>query len=259
MCYDEGFTDTEMVRRALIGYLGLTSFMDANVGKILNEVDAQGLWRSTRVLYASDHGDNLGARGLWGKSTMYEESAGIPMILAGPDVPSGNTVDVPVSLVDVFQTTVDSLGVPAHSEDAGLPGHSLIGIARGDCPKRTVLSEYHAAASQSGAFMIRHGDYKYIHFAAFRDFVPPPLLFDLRTDPEELQDLASDPAHADVLAECRGKLQAMLDPQSVDALARADQRAVIDRHGGREAILGQGTFRFTPPPGVDPKYFAKAP
>jgi choline-sulfatase len=190
---------------------------------------------------------------------MDEESAGIPMILAGPDVPSGNTVDVPVSLVDVFQTTVDSLGVPAHSEDAGLPGHSLIGIARGDCPKRTVLSEYHAAASQSGAFMIRHGDYKYIHFAAFRDFVPPPLLFDLRTDPEELQDLASDPAHADVLAECRGKLHAMLDPQSVDALARADQRAVIDRHGGREAILGQGTFRFTPPPGVDPKYFAKAP
>jgi choline-sulfatase len=114
------------------------------------------------------------------------------MILAGPDVPSGNRVDAPVSLVDVFQTTIDSLGVPTHSEDANLPGHSLIGIARGDTPQRTVVSEYHAAAAQSGAYMIRHGDYKHT-FASFRDFVPPPLLFDLRTDPEELQDLHQIP------------------------------------------------------------------
>lgn len=259
MCFDEGFTDADMVRRALIGYLGLTSFMDDNVGKILNEVEAQGLWHNTRVLYSSDHGDNLGARGLWGKSTMYEESAGIPMILAGPDVPAGNVVDTPVSLVDVFQTTVDSLGVPANADDANLPGHSLIGIARGDHPRRTVLSEYHAAAAQSGSYMIRHGDYKYIHFASFRDFVPPPMLFDLRSDPEELHDLAGDPAHAEVLAQCRARLALLLDPQQVDALARADQQVVIDRHGGKAAILGQGTFRYTPPPGVDPQYFAKTP
>jgi choline-sulfatase len=190
---------------------------------------------------------------------MFEESAGIPMILAGPDIPAGAIVDTPVTLVDVFQTTVDSLGLGTHPEDADLPGRSLIGIARGDNPDRTVLSEYHAAAAQSGSYMIRHGDYKYIHFASFRDFFPPPMLFDLRSDPEELRDLAADPAHAKALAECQAKLRAILDPQLVDAVARGDQQARIDRHGGKEAILGQGTFRYTPPPGVDPQYFVKTP
>jgi choline-sulfatase len=52
-------------------------------------------------------------------------------------------------------------------------------------------------------------------------------------------------------------LRTLLDPQAVDALARADQQHVIERHGGRDAILGRGTFRYTPPPGVDAQYFAK--
>ncbi len=259
MCFDEGFTDDDMVRRALAGYFGLTSFMDDNVGQILHEVETLGLWDSTRVLYSSDHGDNLGARGLWGKSTMYEESAGIPMLLAGPGIPAGQQVAAPVSLVDVFQTTLDALGVPPHEEDADLPGHSLLAIASGARPVRAVLSEYHAAAAPSGAFMIRHGQYKYIHYAAFRDFVPPPMLFDLERDPEELVDLAPDPRFADVLAQCRRALQSIADPQATDAAARADQQVYIDRHGGRDAILGLGTFRYTPPPGVEAQYFARTP
>ena len=190
---------------------------------------------------------------------MYEESAGIPMLLAGPGIPEGARVDAPVSLVDVFQTTLDSLGVPTHADDADLPGHSLIAMANGARPERTVLSEYHAAASPSGSFMIRHGRYKYIHYAAFRDFVPPPMLFDLEADPEETVDLAEDPAHAGVRAECLAALMKIVDPQAADALARADQQVYIDRHGGRDAILGLGTFRYTPPPGVDPQYFAKTP
>jgi len=259
MCFDEGFTDDDMVRRALAGYFGLTSFLDDNIGQILTEMETLGLWSNTRLLYSSDHGDNLGARGLWGKSTMYEESAGIPMLLAGPGVPQGTQVDAPVSLVDVFQTTLDSLGVEAHADDADLPGHSLIAMANGERPVRAVLSEYHAAASPSGAFMIRHGQYKYIHYAAFRDFVPPPMLFDLEKDPEERVDLAGDPAHADVVAQYARALKAIVDPQVADVQARADQQVHIDRHGGKEAILGRGTFRYTPPPGVDAQYFAKAP
>jgi len=259
MCFDEGFTDHAMVKRALTGYLGLTSFMDDNVGRILAAVESLGLFENTNVLYSSDHGDNLGARGLWGKSTMYEESAGIPMLLAGPGVPAGTRIDTPVSLVDVFQTAISALGLPTHPEDRDLPGHSLIDIARGARPQRTVLSEYHAAAAQSGAYMIRDGRYKYIHYAAFRDFTPPPMLFDLATDPEEMNDLAASPANAETLKACYARLRAILDPQAVDALARADQQRMIDRHGGREAILGRGTFRYTPPPGVDAQYFAKTP
>jgi choline-sulfatase len=174
-------------------------------------------------------------------------------------VPADTVVDAPVSLVDVFQTTLDALGVETHSEDADLPGHSLIAMANGERPVRTVLSEYHAAASPSGAFMIRHGQYKYIHYAAFRDFVPPPMLFDLANDPEELVDLAADPKYADIVAQYARALSAIVDPQAADVQARADQKRHIDLHGGTQAILGLGTFRYTPPPGVDPQYFAKTP
>jgi hypothetical protein len=88
VAYDAGFGgDLAKVRRAIAGYLGLVSFMDDNVGKVLGALEHAGLTQSTRIVYTSDHGDNVGARGLWGKSTMYEESAGVPLILAGPDVP----------------------------------------------------------------------------------------------------------------------------------------------------------------------------
>ena len=70
--YDEFFEIPDMVKRAQAGYLGLCSFLDENIGKVLAALEAAGLTDTTRVIYTSDHGDNLGARGLWGKSTMYE-------------------------------------------------------------------------------------------------------------------------------------------------------------------------------------------
>jgi choline-sulfatase len=71
MCYDDPF-DAPMVRRAITAYFGLTSFMDDNVGKILRTLEETGLMNNTRVVYSSDHGDNLGTRGMWGKSTMMK-------------------------------------------------------------------------------------------------------------------------------------------------------------------------------------------
>jgi arylsulfatase A-like enzyme len=71
---------------------------------------------------SSYHGDNLGTRRLWGKSTMYEESAGVPMILAGPAVPEGFVCHELVSLVDCFPTVVDCVGAPPHPDDRDLPG-----------------------------------------------------------------------------------------------------------------------------------------
>ena len=126
---------------------------------------------------------------MWGKSTMYEESAGIPLILAGPDVPAGNVCATPVSLVDGFQTFIQALGAQADPRDASLPGHSLLDIAQGYVPKRTILSEYHAAGAMTGSYMIRHGRYKYIHYVGL-----PPMLFDLEADPDERNDLGRDPA-----------------------------------------------------------------
>ena len=77
------------VRKAIAAYFGLVSFVDHNVGRLVKALEDNGLSGDTRVIYTSDHGDNLGTRGLWGKSNMYEESAGVPMIMAGPGGAAG--------------------------------------------------------------------------------------------------------------------------------------------------------------------------
>ena len=82
-CYDDYFESEADVKRALAGYFGLVSYLDENIGKVLHALEETGLAAGTRIMYTSDHGDNLGARGLWGKSTMYEEIVGVPLILAG--------------------------------------------------------------------------------------------------------------------------------------------------------------------------------
>ena len=80
--YDAHFKSAADVKRAIAGYYGLVSSVDENIGKVLRALERSGLAADTRVVYTSDHGDNVGARGLWGKSTMYEESAGVPLIVA---------------------------------------------------------------------------------------------------------------------------------------------------------------------------------
>jgi choline-sulfatase len=249
MCFDEAF-DAPMVRRAVRAYLGLVSFMDDNVGAILRALEDTGLAGETRVVYSSDHGDNLGTRGLWGKSTMYEESAGIPMVMAGPDIPEGRACSTPVMLADAFPTFVQALAAAPDPRDRGLPGVSLLEIARGAVPERTVLSEYHAAGAIAASYMIRHGQYKYIHYVGM-----PPMLFDLDNDPQERTDLGQSAAFAGVRAECEARLRKVVDPEAVDRLARADQQAQIAKQGGKEAILKKGTFRYSPPPGVKATYF----
>jgi choline-sulfatase len=249
LCFDESF-DPPMVRRAIAAYFGLTSFLDDNVGKILNALEEAGLAANTRVVYSSDHGDNLGTRGLWGKSTMYEESAGIPMIMAGPDVPAGKVCDTPVTLADGFPTFIHALGARPDPRDKDLPGTSLIEIANGKTPPRTILSEYHAAGAITGSTMIRHGQYKYVHYVGMA-----PMLFDLAADPHECKDLGGEPALKATIAECERLLRKVVDPEAADRQARADQDAAIAKHGGKDAILSKGTFRYSPPPGVKAAYY----
>jgi choline-sulfatase len=201
------------------------------------------------VLYSSDHGDNLGTRRLWGKSTMYEESAGVPMILAGPEVPEGSVCHEPVSLVDCFPTVIECVGAPPHPDDRDLPGASLFDLARGTAPRRTILSEYHAAGAATGAFMIRKGPFKYVYYAGM-----PPQLFDLDTDPQETRDLAREPGYQGLVADCEAALRRVVDPDAADALAKADQRARIAAAGGREAIIARGSFGYSPTPGTTPVY-----
>lgn len=247
MNYDD-FFDEKKVRTAVAAYYALVSFLDDNIGKVLGALEASGMAGETRVIYSSDHGDNLGNRGLWGKSVMYEESAAIPMLMAGPDVPVG-AIDTPTTLVDCYRSILEATGVPIPPEDASLPSYSLWDIARGARPQRTVLSEYHAAASVTGTFMIRHGRFKYIYHAGYR-----PELFDLAADPGETRDLAELPESRPALDDCEKALRALLDPEAVSARAFADQNALIARHGGADAILKRGDFGYTPAPGERPRF-----
>jgi choline-sulfatase len=242
--YDQAFTP-ERVRRAVAAYFGMVTFLDHNIGRLVTALEEAGLTGSTRVIYTSDHGDNLGNRGLWGKSNLFEDAAGVPMIMAGPDIPEGIACHEPVSLVDGFPTILAATGVAPLPADADLPGRNLFAVARGQAAARTLLSEYHAVGSPTGAFMIRKGDFKYVYYAGM-----PPQLFDLAADPLEQRDLAREPGYAGLVADCERALRAVVDPDAADARARADQAARVAAFGGREAVLARGSFGHSPVPGT---------
>lgn len=227
-------------RDAMAAYYGLVSWMDHNVGRLMAALEANGLSEDTTVIYASDHGDNLGARGLWGKSNLYQESVSVPLIMAGPGVPVG-TCDTPVDLLDISATIPDHFGLSFDCE-----GRSLKTIASEDTDlDRVILSEYHAVGSVSGAFMLRKGRWKLNTYVGFE-----PELFDLIEDPEETRNIAADPACADVLGELTAALRAIVDPDVANAQAFADQAAMIEGYGGREAALKLGAPGATPPPKI---------
>ncbi len=245
-CYgfDSYFESDAHRRIAVASYYGLCSFMDHNAGQILHALEESGRLHDTRVMFVSDHGDNLGARALWGKSTMYEESAGVPMLMAGPDLTAGRRVRTPVSHIDCFPTFVQAVGASCRVEPP-LRGRSLFQVADTPYdPEHSVLSEYHAAGSLSAAYMLRRGRYKYIHYTGFA-----PELFDLESDPEELRDLASVAEYRSVVDGFDAELRSICDPQATDARAKADQARLIERHGGAEKILRRGGSSYTPIPG----------
>jgi choline-sulfatase len=249
--YDEYFADEAAVKRARAGYFGLVSSLDENIGHVLDTLEETGLARDTRVLYTSDHGDNLGARGLWGKQVLYEEAAAVPLILAGPGVPAGKVCDTLASHVDAYPTVMQAVGEDRREMYSGQPGVSLFGLAAGERPERTVLAEYHASSSRSGEYMIRHGRYKFVYFVHYPD---RPQLFDLAEDPEELRDLGTDAGHRGVVKQCEERLRALLDPVAVDRRAKARQAELIAANGGWDAIRKRGGFGYSPPPGYKPDF-----
>lgn len=244
--YDEFFETPEMIKRAQAGYFGLCSFLDENVGKVLAALDTAGLTDSTRIVYTSDHGDNLGTRGLWGKSTMYEESVGVPLIVAGPDIPAGRRVGVPANILDIYPFIMRGAG----EEDAKTispdhPGTSLETLIAAPAADRVVFSEYHGMGSKTAAYMLRKGPYKLVYYADY-----PPQLFDLASDPEELTDIAGQANAKPVLDELTAELYRICDPHAVDRQAKMDQSRKLEEVGGKDFAIQRGDLGFSPPPGV---------
>jgi choline-sulfatase len=97
--------------------------------------------------------------------------------------------------------------------------------------------------------MLRNSRYKYIYYVN-----DPPQLFDLVTDPQESHDLAASPAHQEVLQAFEAQLRVMLDPEAVDAQAKASQRAKVAAFGGEAAVRRRGSFSNSPVPGEAPAF-----
>ncbi|MBI1384189.1 MAG: sulfatase-like hydrolase/transferase [Rhizobiales bacterium] len=245
--YDRYF-DEQRMREARVAYYGLVSFMDHCVGRILTALDSSGARDDTMVLYTSDHGEMLGDQGYWTKQLMYEASAGVPLIVAGPGIPAGRKVATAASLLDLAPTAVSVTGSPDDDWSRALPGRSLAALAcEPDDLERTAFSEYHDGGSKTGTFMVRWQSWKYIAYVG-----QPPQLFDLSADPHELEDLAPEsrwrPEVAAALTEGARRLTAVCDPEEVNARCFADQGARIAALGGRQACESAYLFNHTPTP-----------
>ncbi|HET6518967.1 MAG TPA: sulfatase-like hydrolase/transferase, partial [Geminicoccaceae bacterium] len=190
----------ETAVRARTAYYGLVASMDRMIGRILDRLEANRLAEDTLVVYASDHGDQIGERGLWWKQTFYDESAKVPLILSWPGaLPEGERRAQVVNLIDLTATMLDALGAPA------LPnaeGRSFLRVAKdGTTPwLDETFSEYCTDGMSPWTLptpvrqrMVRSGRWKLNYYHGHR-----PQLFDLEADPHETRDLAEDPAHATV-------------------------------------------------------------
>lgn len=236
---DSAFADETERKQALAAYFALCSWMDHNLGQILAALDEHGLRDTTSIIYTSDHGENAGARGLWGKSVLYQESTQIPLIAAGPAFAPGATCKTPVSLLDVSASIPAHFGLPFCTADGTRPIQDI--AAEPVAPNRPVFSEYHAVGSTSAAYMLRIGRWKYHHYVGH-----DPELFDLVNDPEELTNLA--PFNPTKRLEMETALRKILDPEVTNDRAFADQAALIARHGGPDAARKLGAPGASPPP-----------
>lgn len=237
--YDDYFTD-ESRSEARKNYFGLISFLDHNIGQVLQTLDDCGSTSDTLILYLSDHGEMLGHLGFWTKSVMYEDSAGIPMLAAGGGFKAGRC-RAPVSLTNIHNTVLEAIGV-GHAAPKFCLEESLQSIvATPDVPRFT-FSEYHDGGTPQGFFMLRENNWKLVHYmGGFR-----PQLFDLENDPWEINDLADHKEHLRRQQSLQDRLFEVLDPDQVMECYTCDQIQRIAELGGRERILALNEFGHTP-------------
>lgn len=191
------FTDEDW-RELFRAYCAGTSFMDAQLGRVLDALDKQQLWDNTIVVFVGDHGYHTGERQWWNKNTLFERSCRAPLIIAAPGMKGGQTSRSLVEFVDLYPTVVDFGGLTMPHPAAGT---SL----------RPVLTDP-AAQVKDAAFTLLARSPK-LHAQSIRTtrwrFTRwsdgPTELFDHQADPEELHDVSAQ--HADVIAELSTQLQ----------------------------------------------------
>nr|MDQ3622951.1 sulfatase [Verrucomicrobiota bacterium] len=217
----DAMTD-ELRKQALQAYHAATSFMDAQVGRLLDALDRLGLADKTIVVFHSDHGYHLGEKGLWQKMSIFEESARVPLIIALPgNAANGRACARTVELVDLHKTLADLCGLAPDAKTEGASLRPLITDpqAKWERPAFTQVTRGAAAAASEGArgkrgqrFMgrsVRTERWRYTEWDEGRQGVE---LYDHDADPRELKNLAKDPQHAAAVKELSALLTAKPQP-----------------------------------------------
>ena len=217
----------EDVRRSRRAYFASISYIDEKIGEILDVLKRTRQEEDTIVVFLSDHGDMLGERGMWFKMSFFEGSSRVPLMIAAPGMTPGR-VDMPVSTLDVTPTLTELAGIDLGEIRPWTDGESLVGVASGTHGRGAVPMEYAAEGSVAPMVALRDDRFKLVLCEA-----DEPLLFDLEADPQELKNLAADPAHAAVLDTMTKLTEKRWDLARFDADVRASQ---AQRHVVYEAL-----------------------
>ncbi|MBI2823846.1 MAG: sulfatase [Planctomycetia bacterium] len=192
----------ELQRQATEAYFASITFMDAQVGKLLDAVDRLGLADKTVIVFLSDHGYHLGEHGLWQKQSLFEQSARVPLVIAAPGMKAkGQVCERLAELVDVYPTVADLCGLTA---PANLAGRSLKPLV--DDPSQpgkgaafTQVRRVEKQGEKEGYFLgrsVRTDRWRYTEWDEGRRGIE---LYDHQKDPQEIHNLASEPAAADTV------------------------------------------------------------
>ncbi len=211
----------QFYREAMQAYYASITFADAQIGRILDALDSTDLSNNTLVLFTSDHGYHMGEHGHWQKTTLFENAARVPLIIAGPGVTAaGESTQCLAEMVDFYPTLAELCGLPA--PDA-LTGVSLVPTLQDPKaePRTDALTQFEEGYS------LRTPRYRYTEWGA--DGSGGAELYDHNVDPQEMTNLANDPAIADTRAQLSQQLHSRISdaqrpPQGIKQLRSDDSR-----------------------------------
>ena len=188
----------ENARKSKQAYYASISFVDAQIGRVVDALDRLGLKDNTVIVFWSDHGYSLGTHGLWMKQSCFEDSARVPMIIAGPGIKAGTASPRVVEFVDVYPTLADLAGLTPPKNLAGVSLRPLLAnpAAAWERPAFTQV--------ERGGFpgrSVRTAKWRYTEWG--ENGSEGVELYDEEKDPREMQNLAGDPKHAATIAELK--------------------------------------------------------
>lgn len=219
------------IRNARRAYYGAISYVDDQIGALLDTLKATGLDENTVILFSGDHGDMLGERGLWYKMSWFEDSARVPFIVYAPDRYKAGRVSDSVSTLDLLPTLVEMATGEVADLATPIEGRSLVPHLTDKAGHDEVIGEYMGEGTVAPVMMIRRGDWKFIYSPA-----DPDQLYNLSNDPDERTNLTTDPDYAGVLQPLREEAAERWDMDLI-------QQQVLDSQRRRRLVaeaLSQG-------------------